>query len=231
VAKNSGNPGPQEVQVRYRSFSDVSKYHGPIVLVLYWLTQIVSWITITYLWLNLPRWGFCKSCALDQTYNKPKPWWQDLAVLISILLTVLALLMAWHGNSTIEAGAWWLGFYVLLDSIAYYVRVLWFDDIVPNITDEERKVWSHRRILFQAVINYLQSMLLFTVFRRGVQPSDNLEGILFKSVEIAVTLEPIEHNAVTVAQIAVSLFFIVVVVSVMVSIGYRRKEIAPGPEA
>lgn len=124
--------------------------------------------------------------------------------------------------------------YFLLDIICYHSRVLWFDDLDPTKKPDELKVWSHRRILFQAIINFAESILLFAVLYHQFDEESRLcfRQTVQKSFEIAASLQhSIELRFVpyfwTNLQIIISLFFFIIVISIIASVGYSRDEISP----
>lgn len=205
------------------------RWHGLFVLLGYLLIRLLRWTTPTRLWAKLSKVALLKKCAWDQKYEKSRAWWQDIGIIIHIALVYLLVQMTFGTNTCLswvaKIGAW----YLLVDIVGYLAGVLWFDDLTSE-TVLKRKVWSHRRIFFQAIINFGESITLFAILYRA---DDSMcFWVLFKkSFEIATTLSFPEHTFnnnmfwLVGSQIAVSLFFLVVAISVIASIGYARPEI------
>ncbi|MFZ2070854.1 MAG: hypothetical protein WAV32_04525 [Halobacteriota archaeon] len=213
----------------YKSWRDIIRWHGLFVLIGYSLIRLLRWTTPTRLWAKLSKLALLKNWAWDQEYEKSRAWWQDIGIIIHIALVYLLVQMAFGTNTCLswvaKIGAW----YLLVDIVGYLAGVLWFDDLTSE-TVLKRKVWSHRRIFFQTIINFGESIILFAILYR---PDDSMGfWVLFKkSFAIATTLSLPEHNfnnnifLLVGSQIAVSLFFLVVGISVIASIGYARPEI------
>ena len=213
----------------YKSWRDIIRWHGLFVLVGYSLIRLLRWTTPTRLWAKLSKFKLLKSWAWDQKHEKSQAWWQDIGIIIHIALVYLLVQMTFGTNTYVswvaKIGAW----YLLVDIMGYLAGVLWFDDLTPE-TVLKRKVWSHRRIFFQTIINFGESVTLYAILYR---PDDSVcFWILFKkSFEIATTLSIPEHTLnnnmfwLVGSQIVVSLFFLVVAISVIASIGYARPEI------
>ena len=80
-------------------------------------------------------------------------------LLVTGLIAWLSQVPAETARSVIVFFACW----ILLDMFVYHVNVLWFDDLEPQW---EPRVWSFRRILVQAFINFLEMIVLFAVLYR-----------------------------------------------------------------
>jgi hypothetical protein len=208
---NKSNP-------HYKSCKDIFDTHGFIVFLLYLLFRLTDFTTPTGLWLLLGKIKCLSKCCFDDKNNKTKPWWQDIAVLLHALATIL---VATKYSSHIVS---WV---LIADMVAYHVRVLWFDDLTPC---KSRKVWSHRRILFQGLINYVESIFLFGVIYAKYCGSSFCKTQIYQaSFKVATTFTTPDELLycpawVGITQVCVSIFFLVVVVSVIASIGYKRKE-------
>jgi hypothetical protein len=219
-------------QISYRKSLDILDRHGLIILVLYWVTEIVSWLSLGH-WLRaLPRKMSIFSFAFDATLGIVKAWWQDMIFLLTlILLTPLAVTMAWNSNPCLALLGTFFSGYFLFDAIIYHVRVLWFDDLQPGIPNSRRGVSSHRRILFVAIFSFIQSIFLFSSLYRGVSelPDRSYISLLQRSFSTATLLSlasPV--TIVDVVQVSVSLFFLAIVIAVMASIAYSRPEFSAG---
>ncbi|MCK4787923.1 MAG: hypothetical protein KAV87_29490 [Desulfobacteraceae bacterium] len=219
-----GNTAPE-----YNNWRDIIRWHGLFVLVGYKLIRLLRWTTPIRLWAKLSKFPYLKNYAWDGKYKKSKPWWQDVGIIIHIALVYLLVKISFGPDACLswfaKIGAW----YLLVDIIGYLAGVLWFDDLTPE-TVLKRKVWSHRRIFFQAIVNFGESIALFAILYRT--DDSMIFWALFKqSFEIAATLsfpEYILNNHsfwLVASQILVSLFFLIIVISVIASIGYARPEI------
>ena len=214
---------------KYNSFRDILDWHGLFVLAGYVVMRLLRWTTPTRLWAKLSCVKPFKTFAWDSAHEKSCPWWQDLGVILHITLVYLIVRLAFGTDpslgSAVEISAW----YLLVDIVGYHAGILWFDDLTGE-ADLKRKVWSHRRIFFQAVVNLGESICLFAVLYHGYQGTD-FWTLLTGSFEIATTLSRIDGSLSNVpiwvmsAQVVVSLFFLVVAISVVASIGYARPEL------
>jgi hypothetical protein len=214
--------------ITYESTREVFGDHGLVVSVLYWITEIASWLSLGH-WLRaLPRIDSIQR-AVDPKTGKPMAWWQDLVAILYLGATPLAHAMAWGQNSRTACIGSYLAAYLLYDPVVYHIRVLWFDDLKPGIPDSRRGVWSHRRILFLAMAAYVQSIVLFpAIYHRVEQLAEMSQSDLFsRSLSVATSLslsEPV--TSIDLAQLALSLFLLVIVIATTASIAYGRREFA-----
>jgi hypothetical protein len=214
----------------YKSWRDIIRWHGLFVLVGYLFIRLLRWTTPTRLWAKLSKSARLKKCAWDQKHEKSRTWWQDLGIIIHVALVYLLVKITFGNNTCLswvaKIGAW----YLLVDIVGYLAGVLWFDDLTSE-TMLKRKVWSHRRIFFQAVVNFVESMCLFAVLYHTYLPEQSFRAVLKSSFTIATSLSSPCVISGTVPfilvalQIAVSIFFLVVAISVIASIGYSRPEL------
>ena len=214
---------------RYKSYGDILRWHGLFVALGYFLLQ-ASEFTPSRIWFKLPKKiCFLKRLAWNEKFQKATPWWHDIGVILLVVVTYLVILSEWNNQYWLSVVARAAAGVLLVDILAYHVRVLWFDDLEIRKTIEHRKVWSHRRILFQAIINFFQSLCLFAVVYHAYQPTAPFRTLLQASFTVATTLtRPASLNVPAILfdlQVAVSIFFLVVVVSVVASIGYNRPEL------
>lgn len=214
-----------------RKFFTPLKDHGFIVALFCWLFSWIRCILPYYRWFKLAE-KIEKECVYDRAKKKPKPVWQDMYVLIIVVLTILILICNWLHWIILITCVW-----ILLDIFVYHANVLWLDDIRPK-RDYDIRVWSHRRIVFVALINFAETIAIFSILYRiwaGI-PATILHSLLC-SFRSATTLDFPEaflnsasnvHWAHTIwgAQILCSLFFIVIVIATLAAIGYKRDEIA-----
>ncbi|MCK4828466.1 hypothetical protein KA005_72720, partial [bacterium] len=105
--------------------------------------------------------------------------------------------------------------------------------LIPGYSWRRLRVWSHRRILFQGATNFIESIFLFGVLYRyfGDVPNRPLD-IYQASFDLATSLSLPDAlkdcpRWLTNFQVLVSLFFLVVVISIIASAGYTRRELAP----
>lgn len=210
-------------KIDYSNFKDICHYHGWIVYLLYRIFYLSEWTTFTRLWFHFGEF-VNKTWTYNNGYKKPTPLWHDIGVFLHILFTIL--ISIWHPSNLF---AW----YLIVDMIAYHSRVLWFDDLIPDRTRKQNKVHSHRRILFQSLINLAESIFLFGVLYMNYCVSSLCKAQIFQaSFEVATTLgRPDSLSScpswLLNSQIFISIFFLVVVLSVIASAGYKRGEIAP----
>ena len=207
----------------YPTLRALATRHGPVVAALWCLTEALSWGSVGH-WLRwLPRKVPTLSFAFDSDADKVKPWWQDGVAIILLACTVVPFGLA----ALTPSRAALLAAYLIYDAALYHIRALWFDDISPGILTKRREVWSHRRILFLALLHYAQSILLFVPIYDYVLGS-TLIGFprLFQRSFTTATLVSLGHpfTGVDVAQVTVSLFYLAVVISTMASVAYRRPE-------
>lgn len=212
----------------YQSHRDVIDAHGLLVYAGYLLFKL-SEATPTRLLNRLARTKLCQKWAVHPDNERVKPWVQDLAVIMLAIMTVVMVAVGARWPRLTSFLAWWL----LADMLAHHSRVLWFDDLQMDRPWRLLRVFSHRRILFQGLVNFTQSVFLFGVLYRRWGCSTNLDGGLYRtSFSVAVTLSPSEGltecgRSLVTAQMLLSLFFLVVMVSVVASVGYSRTEQAP----
>jgi hypothetical protein len=147
--------------ISYSTSRDIFDHHGLIVFLVYWVTEIASWLSLNH-WLRaLPRILPC-GFAFDTVSRTVKPWWQDIVFLLFfVLLTPVAVSKAWSPRPETAICGFVLSIYLLFDTIVYHLHVLWFDNLQPGIPDPRRGVSSHRRILFVAILSFAQSIVLF----------------------------------------------------------------------
>jgi hypothetical protein len=217
------------IKPEYKSWPDIVRWHGLFVLVGYLLVRLLRWTTPTRLWAKLSKACLLKKYAWDSEHEKSRPWWQDLGIIIHVALVYLLVQITFSANTSLnwaaKIGAW----YLLIDIIGYLAGVLWFDDLTPEPV-LKRKVWSHRRIFFQAVISFAESIVLFTILYHA-HGSICFWQLFSQSFTIATTLSIPDNifinNMFWLAclQVAISLFFLVIVISVIASIGYTRPEL------
>jgi len=227
MCKTTTYPDPPE----YKSFRDILYWHGLFTLAGYYLLRLFDYTTPTRLWSKLSKLPLLRKWLRDDTYNKSKTWWQDIGVLFHVGLVYLLIRVGFNSNSYLSTYAHIAACYFLADILGFHVRVLWFDDLAPREPAKKRKVWSHRRLFFQAVVNFGETICLFTLFYRIYQPMQPFRKLLKSSFTIATSLSSPEgfSNAVPflliALQVAVSIFFLVVAIGVIASIGYARPEL------
>ncbi|MCJ7545731.1 MAG: hypothetical protein MUP30_02715 [Deltaproteobacteria bacterium] len=220
----------------YKNYHDIRQWHGLFVAFFYWLFRL-SKLTPYRIWLWFPekipeKIGFLKRFkrfAWNARFEKATPCWHDMGVILLVGLTCGAILGSWSQQNWLSIAAWWVAWLLLVDMLAYHIRVLWFDDLEIGRSSEYLKVWSHRRIFFQALINFIQSLCLFAVFYHRYKPTESFWTLLQTSFTIATTLtQPDSLKALAILvdlQVGVAIFFLVVVISVVASIGYNRPEL------
>ncbi len=170
--------------------------------------------------------------AWEETTKKTKPWWQDLSVLLLAALIIVIVVVA-HKRPTLSLWFPVVSWFLLADIATYHAGVLWFDDLKPGKSWTELRVYSHRRILFQAFINFAESVFLFAVlYRYHFSLATGSSQVYQASFEVASTLSrPSFLEAypywLTNIQVGFSVFFLVVVIGIVASVGYKRGELAP----
>jgi hypothetical protein len=211
-----------------RTPQDILDRHGLIVFVLYWLTEIGSKISGSHRLRALPQTCRTFRFAYDPDSDKATAWWQDIvAIAFLCLLTPSAVYLSWVSNCGVAFVGLLFSIYLLLDTVLYFSRVLWFDDLRPGDSDQRRKVTSHRRILFVAVFSFGQSIVLFpSIYHHVPSLSNSCRQVLFERSFSTATLFSLSSpiTLVDVIQVSVSLFFLAIVIAVTASIAYRRKE-------
>jgi len=202
--------------------------HGVLIYALYYLSEFVSWASIGH-WLRwLPRGVPALAIAFDRKEDKVAASWQD---------AVSVFMLAWTPFivSTVDDPRWCisslspiLAGYVIYDALIYHVRVLWFDDLTPGSSAARSRVWSHRRIVFIAVANFVQSIFLLAVLQRASVAFAHTPypQLLARSFTTATLLSaPDSLTAVDTFQIGISVFYLVIVIATTASVAYRRQEV------
>lgn len=216
----------------YESLRDVIHHHGLFVGIGHVVTWLLARVCPFGLLSFLARRSRWRTHFVDQGLDKVRPAWQDAFVLL-IALLVAALATLWHDKPSIPLGIilvlWWF----LGDVVIYHMGVLWFDDVRPGRTWPQLRVWSHRRVLFQALVDFLKAVLLFALlYRNHVGTTIGFGELLRASYESATGLcvPPILNDVPAYlhsVQVGVSIFLLVVVVATVASAGYGRLENAP----
>lgn len=213
----------------YKSGRTILERHGLFTWALYWTTDGISHLTISHYLRALPEKRLFHF-ARDPQLEKPLPWWQDIATLApAILLSAIAIPSAWSEKCVMQ----WIGFgfalWAVVDSVNYLLRVLWFDDLTPRFTQARKAVWSHGRILFVALLSYVQSIALFPVFyhRMTEHSAMTYPQLLERSLLTATLLEAAKPlRLATASQVTISLFLLTVAIAVIAAICYKREELA-----
>ena len=211
----------------YSDYGKIWYYHGFIALAGYFALVVLGWFSLTSRWLWL---GTKSGCAYNPNLCKTKPWWQDLGVLLVFCLTIVVLYAGWSQSILWGKLARWGAWIILFDIFVYYTRVLWFDDLKPQRNLRASMVWSPRRILFQSLISFTESVFLFTVIYHACVADGHTFWVLTRhSFTVATTLSApkILGNCLTWVQVGFSLFIGVVVINILASVGYSRGEHAP----
>lgn len=213
-----------------RNSRDILDDHGLIVFVLYWLTEIGSKISASHQLRALPQKYPRFKFAFDTDSDKTKPSWQDAVTLFFlVVLTPIATGLSWDSRRWVAFLGFLFCIYLLLDNILYFSRVFWFDDLRPGDSNTRRRVTSHRRILFVALLGFGQSIFLFpSIYHHVSSLSGTSRQDLFERSFSTATLFslPKPITLVDMIQVSVSLFFLVIVIAVTASIAYRRKELS-----
>jgi hypothetical protein len=141
----------------------------------------------------------------------------------------VALGVEWSPNPKTSCIGSYLSASLLFDPVIYQVRVLWFDHLKPGIPDSMRGVWSHKCIPFVAIGAYIQSIALFPgIYQRMDQLAQVSHSELTgRSISTATSLSLAKpFTYVDLAQLASSLFQLVIVIATTGSIAYGREEFA-----
>lgn len=214
-------------KLRIDSRSEMLRHHGVIVLVLYYFTKFLSWLSIGHWFRSSPRIAGKPESAIDQTADKVSAWWQDGVSVLLLALTPFPILLAQNSQSCAACLGLFFSAYLIFDAVIYYIRVLWFDDIQPSIKGSRREVWSHRRILFLAVANYIQSIFLFAaLYALTSEFTAATYSEMLQESFLTATLLGVDTplSWVNVVQVGVSFFYLAVVIAITASISYRREE-------
>lgn len=216
----------------------IDSRHGPIVAFGYWLCGLLRCVTFTHIWRLLsdrPGHRF-----RDRIYDKSTPTWKDLGVIVLLLLTALVTMTGIY-DTIPRALVRLASMYLIFDVMITHINELWFDSLTPGPA-AERRVWSHLRLLTQAFIGFAETIFLFGVLYLYEMPERGLRGYLeyglLFSFSTATTFNfersflgdaPLPTmNAIHLLwalQIFLSLFFILLVITIMANQGYARKEI------
>jgi len=220
------------MKYEYKNVNDILKWHGLFAFIGYWFCNCPGAINSLNLWEKIGKLKILKKFTWNAEFDKLKPWWQDLVVLIIFLTTCIFVFITFNRKPSlfIVIVIW----YFLFDIFIYFTKVLWFDRYAPNKPAKSLKVFSQIRVLFQAIISYSQSILLFGMLYSFYDKSPKTSRYYQKSFEIATSLgSPTEDLKImhwlSNMQIVISLFLLIVVISVIASVGYKRGELAPDP--
>jgi hypothetical protein len=178
---------------------------------------------------HYPRFG---AWGFDAQANKGTPSLQDVGVLAGTVVTTISVLLVQCpslGRFSLE----WLGIALALwhlyGIVVYHVNVLLFDEFYPG---QDSRVWSHRRVFIQAVLNLIETVFIFAALY------ENSAGIsfarsVFWSVQGLTLNTPYDWKdpqrsvaMLWLAQIAMSLFFLVIVLALIGSVMFKREEIS-----
>jgi hypothetical protein len=221
----------QGPRCKYKNYGDILRWHGLFALLGYWLCRVLRY-TPSRLWFGLPkRWCFLRrrDWIWNEEFLKATPCWHDIGVLILVGVTGAVIWLAWSRQDWLTTVAWWTACLLLIDMLAYHISVLWFDDLGVGESTNHRKVWSHRRILFQTFINFIQSVFLFAVLYHGYQSTSAFWPLHQDSFTVATTFTRPASLCVPMIladlQVCVSIFFLVLVIGVFASIAYNRPEL------
>lgn len=203
--------------------------HGLIVLVLYWVTGLLSIPSVSRWARHAPRKYPRLRFAYNEEKRKPSAAWQDAVALGLFALTPVAIRLTWADRKWEMGIGVVLSGYLIYDALTRHLRILWFDDLEPDAKGERRNVWSHRRILFLAIFSYAQAILLFPSIFHTVHLARDITyaSLLERSFANATLIWlPAPTSAMDVIQISVSLIYLTVVIATAASISYQRKELA-----
>ena len=230
--------------LRLNSSKKVRQDHGLLFVFFYRAFGVIRWLTFTFWWLNYLRAYPCsclrkKSWIWDDREDKKKttPCWQDLGVLIVLLLTVIVSLFGLYFlgvSSPYSKGIVVLTVWILLDIIIYHVNMLWFDELEMQLEwDKEAKIWSYRRVFFQAIFNFAESIILFGILYRLLGHIQCIQKAIFSSFVTAMTFDcpfdvqdPFVIRILWAVQISLSFFLILIVFATILSARPSRGEVA-----
>lgn len=224
----------KDLIVPYTSRADLFRWHGLIVPLLYFGARFLNYLSPIRFCFYAARCPGIRAHAFDEELKKAKPWWQDVSVLL-IAVGIATLVCFTHTQPTVSFGvaliAWWL----LADIVLYHTNALWFDELQQNKTWRFLRVYSHRRVLFQALINYVESIFLFSLlYRYHLRLTDPVSDVYQASFDLSTSLSRpallLRDSCIPNIQVGLSIFFLVVVISIVASVGYTRGELAPHDE-
>ena len=213
----------------YSSGRDILDRHGFIIWAMYWITYAIAHLTFSHHLRALPERPKFRF-ARDPRFPKPSAWWQDLASIFPmIFLTIIAVTLSWSNKPTSRTFGSLLAIWAIIDSVNYLLRVLWFDDLTPGITELKIAVSSHRRILFITFLSFIQTILLFPTFYHLMSDfsTDSYSSLLEISFQVATLLQASDPMGIpTVFQVGISVFFLAVAIAVIAAISYGRPELS-----
>ena len=221
------------------------KHHGIIFAFFYRIFGTIRWFTLRHLFIRfLPR-VFDKECIYDHCKKKSKPWWQDLWILIHLGFAILLFYCSGYcslGDTFWKDPFFLFAIYLVADIFVFDTNMFFFDDLeqMEEVKPFWRRkkswnkmVWSHRRLLFQVAIDIVESVLLFAVLYKIFSSASILIYEAFQiSFTAAFTLGFMDQfrNKVPwllwAIQIVFSFYLIVLILTTLASIGFKRKEIA-----
>ncbi len=216
----------------YQTQLDILRAHGIFVFCGYWLAKVSEWTTPMGLWRQLGRNRWLRRFTARDGW--PKPWWQDVAVLLILLVTVG--LAAITFLRTPSAGVAFLASFFLVDMVAYHARVLWFEGLEPGRSWDQRRELGERQLLFHTSFNFFESILLFGVlYERGGCLRQPPPEVYSASFTVATTLRAPETlsgcGGLVIAQVLLSLFFSAVIISHLASAASARHKLSPIDDA
>jgi len=213
----------------YRNRSDILRHHGLIVVGFYCITDLLSYLTPGRCLRRLPR-KLKWHPAWDRWDGTIASWWQDAVFLFLLLVGVAGVQISRSELGIASNLGSSLAAYVVLDSLLYLARVIWFDDIRPGLRNLRRGVSSHRRIALLAALTYAQLIYLYqAVYRFWPQFRSSPDSLLLqRSFRIATSLSIDEPTTPPdVILVSLALFTIAVAIAVTASVAYKRHEFAP----
>ncbi len=214
----------------FRAQSDplVLRRHGCLVFIPFKATTWFTKISLIYCFSRLSRRKLFAG-TYDRLHRKALPWWQDIALLVAFTLAAMSVWSSWLSQGCTRFLALVPAAYVLIDLTVYYSRVLWFDDLSPAIAGGSPDVWSHRRLLFHSLTGFFASVLIFPGFYHlcSVHWASSYSELLARSYRTSIGLELSKHfTVVDLLQIALTVYFLVVVIATVAAAAYKRREIA-----
>jgi len=221
------------------------KHHGIIFASIYLLCGFIRWFTLRHFFIRFLPKVFNKECIYDHCKKKSKPWWQDSCIFVHLIFAVLLFYCSGYcslGNTLWKELFFWVAIYLLADIFVFDTNMFFFDDLeqMEEVKPFWRRkkswnkmVWSHRRLLFQVAIDIVESVLLFAVLYKIFSSASILIYEAFQiSFTAAFTLGFMDQfrNKVPwllwAIQIVFSFYLIVLILTTLASIGFKRKEIA-----
>jgi len=219
---------------RFHDWETVRADLGWLVAFVYVLFGALRICTVTYWWGHWPskkQWKWQEKFWIDK-YKKATPSWQDsgIALVLGLVIADAVLHLYLPPLSLIPL---FLTNLLLLDMVCFHVNLLWLDNIYQTLAGGDPRIWNHLRVLLNAFLNLLESVVLFAILYNVCVPLDDFPKSLFASAVSGFTFnfpDQLQRPESTTMglwclQEVLSLFLVLVVLASLSAQAFKRHEI------